>query len=384
MKKVVLLGASGSIGQQCLDILKTYSDEFTLVGVSVGKRIDKLDEIIHHFPSVKHLCTQDYHREITGKYADKHYSFGDNGLLRLVGMQEVDIVINALVGFVGFLPSLRAVECGKDLALANKETLVVGGELVLESLKKSVSKIYPIDSEHSAIWQCLQGNQQKEVSRLIITASGGSFRNKSREQLKEVTLQEALSHPTWSMGDKITIDSATMMNKAFEVMEAHYLFRIPYEKIDVLLHEESVIHSLVEFEDSSVLAQLGEPDMRLPIQFALRYPSHSSRFVFKKLSLEKVGCLHFREMSSQRYPLLDLVRKIAIYGGNIGAALNGANDMAVSLFLADKISFLDIEKAIFYAIKNMNFIKKASVEDIIKTNEYARKCVLEFTKKTHN
>lgn len=382
MKKVVLLGASGSIGQQSLDVLRCFPSEFELCGVSVGRRTDCLKKICHDFPSVKHICTQDYNSEIACAFSDKIYSFGDNGLQRLAEMQEADLVINALVGFVGFLPSLRAIESGKDLALANKETLVAGGEIMQEALRRSSASLYPIDSEHSAIWQCLHGNNKKEVQRLIITASGGSFRNYSRAALKKVSLADALAHPTWSMGHKITIDSATMMNKAFEIMEAHYLFDMPYEKIDVLLHDESIIHSLVEFADGIQLAQLGMPDMRLPIQFALRYPLHEKGVASPRLHLEEISCLHFRKMDDARYPLPALIKRLAVFGGNFGAVINGANDAAVTLFLEKKIQFLDIERIIFTAVKQMKFCQHVKVEDILEADRFGREVAYAYYQKS--
>ena len=370
MENVVLLGASGSIGQQTLDILRAHPDEFRLVGVSVGKRIDSLRAILNEFKTVKYACVQEENSELIKEFPQVTFFSKDEGLIKLVSIDDCTKVINSLVGFVGFLPSLKTIENNKDLILANKETLVAGGDLIKEALRHSSSNLYPIDSEHSAIWQCLHGNRREDLNRLIITASGGSFRNLKREELKNVTKNDALKHPTWSMGAKITIDSATMMNKAFEIMEAHYLFDVDYQDIDVLLHDESIIHSLIEFKDGAQLAQLGSPDMRIPIQYALTYPEHSKAYKEETLDLAKIGTLHFREMDYDRYPLVKIVKDLAPYGGNIGAVLNGANDTAVNLFLEDKISFLDIEKSIIKALKAMTFKGKPDVNDIVEAYQF--------------
>lgn len=380
MKNIVILGASGNIGQQTLDIIRSFPQEFKLIGVSVGKNIGALKSILSEFKTIKYIVSREKNFEIALSYPQLEYFSGDSGLLKLVSIKECDLVVNALVGFVGFLPSLRTLENDKDLALANKETLVSGGEIIKKTLATSKGKLYPIDSEHSAIWQCLQGNNKKDIRRLIITASGGSLRNKKRSELVTITKKEALNHPTWSMGQKITIDSATMMNKAFEIMEAHYLFDIPYSQIEVLLHKESVVHSLVEYQDGSQLAQLGLADMRLPITYALRYPDHNKSISNTYLDLAKIGSLHFEKLNLLRYPIVKLIKEIAPFGGNFGAVLNGANDVAVYAFLQEKISFLEIEKLVFLAIKKMQFIVKPTVSDILASDAFARNIVNDYLK----
>ena len=239
-RKVILLGASGSIGSQTLEIIEKYPDEFEFIGISVGKNLNRMVEILMDYPTIRYAYSIEEAPGLILKYPETRFFHGEKGLEELASVKEADLFVNALVGFTGFIPSLRIIENGIDLALANKETLVAGGELIKKALKDSPSHLYPIDSEHSAIWQCLHGNDRKEVSRLIITASGGSFRDRTREELKDVTVEQALKHPNWSMGAKITIDSATMVNKAFEVIEAHYLFDMPYDKIAVLIHPESI------------------------------------------------------------------------------------------------------------------------------------------------
>lgn len=280
----------------------------------------------------------------------------------------------------GLLPTLKAIECRKDIALANKETLIVGGKFVKAAVKEYGVSLKPIDSEHSAIFQCLQGNAHSSVEKLIITASGGSFRDRSRDQLQGVTVKEALSHPNWSMGAKITIDSATMMNKGFEVIEAHYLFDIDYDKIEVLLHRESIVHSLVQYCDHALMAQLGTADMRLPIQYALTHPARLPLMNSETLDLAKIGTLHFEKADFDRYPLLGLAYKAGRLEGNACAIMNAANEEAVALFLAGKITFLDIETYVFKAVESIEFIENATLEDIIRSDGAARAFVNEAVK----
>ena len=267
MKRLVLLGASGSIGAQTVDIVQQHPDLFEIVSFGVGRNIAKAKEYLELFPDI-HTFSVQYQEDaevLQKQYPDKKVLSGEEGMEEIVSQDNYDVLVNALVGFAGFLPTLKAIETHHDVALANKETLVCGGELINRACKEYDCQLYPIDSEHSAIWQSLRGNKKEQVKRLLITCSGGSFRNKTRDELKDVTVEEALAHPNWSMGAKITIDSATLMNKGFEVIEAHWLFDIPYDEISVLMHPESVVHSAVEYVDHSVIAQLGAPDMRLPI-----------------------------------------------------------------------------------------------------------------------
>lgn len=375
MKKILLLGATGSIGTQSVDVILHHPEAFKLVGISCGKNIAVLEEILSKV-SVSHVCVQQEKdcQSLQCKYPHITFTYGEEGILSLLDL-EADIVINALVGFVGLKPSLKAIETNKILALANKESLVVGGELVLSHLQKYQGTMYPIDSEHSAIFQCLQGNSYDEIDKLIITASGGSFRDRSREELRYVSVKEALAHPNWSMGARITIDSATMMNKGFEVIEAHYLFNLPFSKIDVLMNKESIIHSMVQYVDRSFIAQLGTADMRLPIQYALSYPKRLPLFGEEPLDLAKIGTLHFKEVSYERYPLLKLAYDAGERKGNSGAIINGADEAAIALFLEEKISFLEIEECIISAYTHLPFIEHPTLEELVESDRMAREYV---------
>ncbi len=375
MKRLILLGASGSIGKQTIEIIKEHSDEIELVGVSVGKNVEFLKELLSEFKSIKYAYSIEENFELEKLFPQIIFYCGNNGLEELVKVNDYDLLENALVGFVGFKPTLAAINNKKDVALANKETLVAGGKLVYNALKENNVNLYPIDSEHVAIWQCLQGHSKEDIKDLIITGSGGSFRDLNRAQLKDVTLEQALNHPVWNMGSKITIDSATMMNKGFEIIEAHYLFNIPYEKINVILHKESIVHSMVEYNDGSIIAQMGCPDMKLMIKYALLYPRHLEDKLVNYLDLGKIVSLNFKEMDYSRYPLVKLAKEIGSYGGNFGAILIGANDEAVELFLNKRISFIEIEEYIFKTLKNAHFVREPNVEQIIDSYKWAKEYV---------
>lgn len=381
MKKIILLGASGSIGEQTIDVIRAHPEEFELVAFSVRNRLDTAYKILEEF-NVSSVCVKDEHdaNKLQHDYPQLDIKFGDEGLQELASLSYGDTLVNALVGFVGLLPTLKAIEHHKDIALANKETLIVGGKFVKAAVKKYGVTLKPIDSEHSAIFQCLQGNEHGSIDKLIITASGGSFRDRTRDQLKGVTVKEALSHPNWSMGAKITIDSATMMNKGFEVIEAHYLFDIDYDKIEVLLHRESIVHSLVQYCDHAVMAQLGTADMRLPIQYALTHPRRLPLMNSDVLDLVKLHALHFEKADFERYPLLGLAFKQGRLEGNACAIMNAANEEAVALFLAGKIEFLDIETYVFKAVESIEFIENATLDDIIKSDASARAFVKDAVK----
>lgn len=377
MKRILLLGASGSIGTQTIDVIKQHPDELKLVGVSVGKNIDYLIDVLKYF-SVRYAYTIERNEVLEEKFPDVRFFYGESGLKQMAELPDYDMLVNALVGFTGFLPTLTAIRNHKDIALANKETLVAGGALINEAIRENGVKLFPIDSEHAAILQCLQGHPKEDVRRLIITASGGAFRDLDRSQLEDVTLEQALAHPVWNMGAKITIDSATMMNKGFEVIEAHYLFDIPYEKIDVIIHKQSIIHSMVEYNDGSIMAQLGCPDMHLMIKYALLYPNHLYDQNTKYLDLDSLTSLDFRKMDYQRYPLVKLAKQVGQYEGNYGAVLNGANDEAVSLFLKKRIRFSDIEKYILRTLKAAHYIKDPDPQQIRDSHRWAREYVDEL------
>ncbi|MCY8231826.1 1-deoxy-D-xylulose-5-phosphate reductoisomerase [Priestia endophytica] len=350
MKKIALLGATGSIGTQTLDVIRTHRDEFSLVSMSVGQNIDKAREIVAEFqPRILSVSKKEDYEVLKDEFLNITIVYGEEGLIEVATCSEADVVVTAVMGSVGLFPTIEAIRARKTIALANKETLVTAGHLVMKEAQEYGVSILPVDSEHSAIYQCLQGENMKEINRLIITASGGSFRDKTRQELEGVTVEEALNHPNWSMGAKITIDSATMMNKGLEVIEAHWLFNMPYEKIDVLLHKQSIIHSMVEFHDRSVMAQLGTPDMRVPIQYALTYPN---RMVLPStpLNLAEIGTLNFAKMDFERYRCLSFAFEAGKTGGTMPTVLNAANEQAVALFLEGKISFLQIEDVIEKAL----------------------------------
>ena len=288
MKYISLLGATGSIGKQTVDIILKNKEEFTLVAMSVGKNIEFARKIINELsPELVSTMEKQDAELLHSEFPNITFTYGDNGITEVAVYHKAEIVVNGVMGSVGLQPTLNAIEAKKTIAIANKETLVTAGHLVMEAAKRQGVAILPVDSEHSAIFQALQGEKEKNIERIILTASGGSFRNRTREELEHVTVEEALNHPNWSMGAKITIDSASMMNKGLEVIEAHWLFDLPYEKIDVLLHQESIIHSMVEFHDSSIIAQLGSPDMRVPIQYALTYPDRLATSICKKIKFSR-------------------------------------------------------------------------------------------------
>lgn len=383
MKRLLLLGASGSIGSQTVNVVSHHRNEFCIIGLSVGYQIDKLHDLLKQLPEVKRVCVAEEKHlpTLQHRYPDIHFTAGDDGLKTLCAWNEYDVLVNALVGFRGLIPTLTAIQNDKDVALANKESLVVGGELVKQALASHSSHLYPIDSEHSAVFQCLQGNEHRFVDKLIITASGGSFRNYTRAQLEHVTIQQALKHPNWNMGARITIDSATMMNKGFEVIEAHYLFDISYDKIETIIHKESIIHSMVQFHDHAILAQIGTPDMRIPIQYALTYPKREMIYESNPLDFNKLSEMHFQPTDFNRYPLLKTAYEVGKRKGNGGAIMNGADEAAIAHFLAGHISFLDIETAIWEALQNIAYIKQPSLSDLTASDHEARAYVDAFAER---
>lgn len=376
MKYISLLGATGSIGMQTLDVIKSHSDRFELVAFSSGKNIELTKKIIQEFrPLLVSVAEKKDYEQLKQNFPEIHFSYGMDGLIEVAVFDKADILVNAVIGSVGLHPTLQAIEAGKVIAIANKETLVTAGHIVMDAAAKYNVPVLPVDSEHSAIFQCLQGENPKNIERLIITASGGSFRDLSRKELEQVTVDDALNHPNWSMGAKITIDSATMMNKGLEVIEAHWLFGLPYEKIDVLLHKESIIHSMVEFHDSSVIAQLGTPDMRIPIQYALSFPERLPAANGKRLDLAAMGKLHFQHMDLERFRCLHLAFEAGKAGGTLPTVLNAANEVAVQKFLKQEISFLQIEDLIEKALNSHQNILNPSLEVIQEIDLETRKRV---------
>ncbi len=366
MKYISILGASGSIGQQTLDVMRAHPDKFRLAAASVGKNVEAARKLIVEFsPVLVAVTDRDAYEVLRCEYRGRTtIVYGEEGLIEAAVCPQADVVVTAVVGSVGLVPTLKAIEAGKTIALANKETLVVAGHLVTAAAKRRGVPLLPVDSEHSAIFQCLQGEKREHVEKLILTASGGSFRDRTREELAHVTVEEALCHPNWSMGAKITIDSATMMNKGFEVIEAHWLFGLPYERIDVVLHRESVIHSLVEFRDTSILAQLGTPDMRIPIQYALAYPERLPLAAAKPLDLAALGALHFAPVDFDRYRCLRFAYEAGKRGGSLPTVLNAANEEAVAAFLAGRIPFLAIEEWIERALERHQPVDDPQLEEI--------------------
>ena len=386
-KRILLLGASGSIGTQTIDIIEQHPEQYELVSFGVGKNIDYARKLLTKYPvSLISVERKEDSEELQKEFPHTRVTYGSAGLVELVTSVNYDLLVNALVGFVGLEPTLKALETKHNVALANKETLVVGGELVNKVALENGCVITPIDSEHSAIAQCLAGNPYKQIKKLIITASGGSFRKKTREELKDVTVEEALSHPNWTMGAKITIDSATMMNKGFEVMEAHYLFDIPYEQIDVLMHDESIIHSMVEYKDGAVMAELGTPDMRIPIQYAISDPENlrSELNLGESLDLAKVATMHFHAPDYNRFPLLKLAYDIGQNPGTNQAVLNASNEVANAAFRNHRIPFLMIEEVVFKTVEAFENKPVTSLKELIEVDQKARKYAEDYIRNKEN
>ena len=380
VKKIILLGATGSIGVQTADIIREHPQEFSLIGFSAGKNMDITRKLIVEFkPEIVCVQQSEDAKILKAEYPAVSFVTGATGLIE-IAVYDADILVNAVLGSVGLEPTLEAIKLGRTIAIANKETLVTAGHLVMDSAKHYGAAILPVDSEHSALFQALNGEKKEQASRLILTASGGSFRDLTREQLKNVTVQDALNHPNWSMGSKITIDSATMVNKGLEVIEAHILFDFAYADIDVLLHRESIIHSMVEFQDTSVIAQLGTPDMRVPIQYALSYPDRLPRKEAKRLNLAEIGKLNFQEMDYKRFRALQLAFDAGIEGGTMTTVLNAANEQAVALFLNEEIKFLQIEEMIERAMDQHEVLANPDLETILHVDSETRKSVKNMLK----
>ena len=375
MKNICLLGASGSIGTQTLDVLYQHQDKFNLVAFSVGSNIEVANQILANFKQVKYVCVSNREDITKLNITDQEVLSGSDGLLELIVMKEVDTVVNSLIGFVGLEPTIRAIKANKDICLANKETLVTAGDIVMPLVKECGVNLIPIDSEHSAIMQALMGNNVEDVNRIILTASGGSFRDLTLEELENVTLEQTLNHPNWSMGIGITIDSATMFNKALEIIEAHHLYNIDYDKIEVMIHYESINHSMVEYIDGSVMAQLSFPDMRIPIALSLSYPRRIKLDVKKDImQMEKMS---FKPVDLDRFKAIKIAYAVGKAGYTYPTVLNASKEVANQLFIDGIIKFIDIEKVVIWALKNHQVINNPSIEDILNTDKLTRKQVLE-------
>jgi len=377
MKKIAILGSTGSIGVQALDVISKNSDQFEVFALSCEKRVDLLAEQIETFkPKMAVTAYEKDAADLAARYPGTQFFFGSDGLVQ-AAMSDCDMVLNSLMGIRGLLPTYEAVLAGKDIAFANKETLVAGGSVIMEAVKARGVKLLPIDSEHSAILQCLDGNSPKQARRFILTASGGPFRGYSLEQLKEVTVEQALNHPKWSMGSKITIDSATMMNKGLEMIEAKWLFDVPQNKIDVVVHPQSIVHSMVEYCDGSVIAQLGKPDMRVPISYALGYPK---RIASDSESLDFFGeaaNLTFERPDEDTFVCLKLARQaMEDEHSSYAVVLNAANEVLVQLFLEKKIKFLDIQNNIEKMLEKHKPEYRLDIRQILELDENVRREVL--------
>lgn len=379
MKSLTILGASGNIGQKCIELLKENIIKYKLIAVSVGNNIEYLKEILNDFNSIKYVyfLNKDYFNYFQNKYKNINF-YCENDLDKFIKDANSDIYINSLVGFVGVKPTFEILNLNKDLALANKESIVVGLDLFKDTLKKSKSKLYPIDSEHVAIEKLLKGNRNN-LKEVVITCSGGPFKDKSEDELEFVKLQDALNHPSWNMGNKITIDSATLLNKAFEIVEASYLFNLSKNKIKVVIHPQSYVHSMIKLIDDTYLFDFGEKDMKIPISYALNKNKRVKTNI--DFNIYNVNKLEFYKPNEYQDKILNIGYEILNKKGNLGAIVNAANDFAVDKFMNNEIEFLDIQKLIFYAMNHAKYIKNPSLNDIIKTNDEVRKMLLNLIKK---
>lgn len=382
MKKISILGSTGSIGKQTIDVVRNNKNEFHIFGLSGNNNIDELEQQIREFnPMVAAVMEDTKALELSrrlGKCKTEILT-GMEGLIAVATLPNIDTVLTAVVGMIGLLPTMKAIEAKKNIALANKETLVTAGEIVMKQAQIQGVKIIPVDSEHSAIFQCIQGYKTEDIRRIILTASGGPFREHSLEQLQQVTVEEALRHPKWNMGKKITIDSATLMNKGLEVIEARWLFDIPIDQIEVVVHPQSIIHSLVEYKDSSVLAQLGCPDMRVPIQYALTYPKRIGNN-YEKMDFYRLGNLSFEKPNLEKFPSLRLAYDSLKAGGSMPTVLNGANEALVELFLQGKINFCDIPTILEKILEKHTIEYSLDINKIIEIDLWARSYVKNMIK----
>lgn len=378
MKNIVLLGASGSIGTQAVDVVKQHPELFNLIGISVNQNVDYVKELLTTFDSIKYINLGDNCDASCLENFDITITYGQPGLEQLASIDEADYILNAVIGFAGLAPSVSAIKAKKTLGLANKETLVCAGDIIMPLVERYQAHIIPIDSEHSAIFQALRGESYEDIKRLILTASGGSFRDLSKEELASVTVEQALSHPTWSMGAGITIDSATMFNKALEIIEAHHLFNVDYDRIDVLIHPQSIDHSMVEFIDGSCIGQLSFPDMRIPIAYALSYPRRISIDI--KRDIMEMDNLTFKKPDLERFSALKIAYAVGKKGHTYPTVLNASKEEANNLFINNKIKFIEIETIIKEALIAHQVIVDPSLDDLYQVDQQTR----EWVKLTYN
>lgn len=380
LEKISILGSTGSIGTSTLDVVKQHPEQFQIVALAASSNVEEMIQQAKFFqPKLISMSTKESAEKVARDIPDTiKVVWGNEGLLEVATHPDATYVVSSLVGSIGLEPTLAAIEAGKKIGLANKETLVTAGHLVMNLAKQHGVDILPIDSEHSAIFQCLNGERKEDVKKLILTASGGAFRDYSREQLANATPEMALKHPNWSMGAKVTIDTATMINKGLEVMEAHWLFYFPYDQINVLVHPQSIIHSMVEFQDGAVMAQLGTPDMKVPIQYALSYPRRLP-LSMPSLSLSEIGRLTFEKPDYSRFPCLAMAFEAGKSGGTMPTVLNAANEVAVEKFLNKDIHFLGIEAMIEKTLNKHVSIQNPQLEDIQYADQWAREFARQLT-----
>lgn len=372
MKKIAILGSTGSIGTQTLDVIEKNPERFTVTVLSCGTNVELLGEQIEkHRPAMAVVSNENDAVEMAKKYPHTDFLYGMEGLVEASAKTDCDIVLNSLIGMMGLVPTYCAIKAGKDIALANKETLVAGGEVIMDAVRTNGVRLLPVDSEHSAIFQALQGNDHSKINRIILTASGGPFRGYSLEQLGEVTVSQALNHPNWKMGSKITIDSATMMNKGLEVIEARWLFDVPSEKIEVVIHPQSIVHSMVEYVDHSVIAQLGVPDMRVPISYALTFPERIENRV-SGVDFFEMGSLTFEKPDLNTFRCLSFAYEAVKMGGSYPVVLNAANEVLVQQFLEGRIKFLDIPNTIERVLSEHQPVYQLDLEEIIEIDHKIR------------
>ena len=382
-KKIIILGSTGSIGQQTLEVIQKHSNEFEVVGLSGWENTKLLKEQIRFFkPKIAVVKNADAAKRLKKEINNLNnvkILWGTDGLIEISILEEVDVTVVAITGIASLIPTFEAVKKGKKVALASKEAMVVAGELLVKEAKSSNAKIIPIDSEHSAILQCLKNEQKDSVEKIILTASGGALYNFTETALKNVSVEDALNHPTWKMGNKVTIDSATLMNKGLEVIEAKWFFNVPANKIEIVIHPQSYVHSMVQFIDGTIIAQIGEHDMKIPIQYALFYPNRMSNN-FSRLELTKVGQLTFKKPNFNKFPCINLAYHALEIGGTMPAVLNGANEIAVNAFLNSKISFSAIPQIIQNTMKEHKPKYNPNINDILDADYWAREIALKFCK----
>jgi len=383
MKKITILGSTGSIGENALSVIDNFNDQFRVMGLSANKNskllVEQVKKYQPKFVSIIDNNAADLVEEQLSSF-DVKILKGREGLLELASYENIDLLLNALVGSAGMEPTIKAIQSKVDVALSNKESLVMAGSIINDLAIRNRVKIFPVDSEHSAIWQCLTGEDNKEINKIILTGSGGPFRTLPIEEFNTITLEQALNHPNWDMGNKITIDSATMMNKGLEVIEAYWLFNLPTEKIEIVIHPQSIIHSMVEFKDKSIKAQLGLPDMKIPIQYALTYPSHYEAD-WKELDLTEIHSLTFEKPDFKKFPCMKLAFDALAAGGTAPAVLNVANEQAVYKFLNKEISFNEIPKIIEMACEKHELVSAPSLDEILNIEIWATNFVKSYYSK---